>query len=126
MLNLLKINQNIALNFQLKNSGYAGDDVRVSYVTTNDREFPIDSQTDFQIALYSFRRRARLGEIINLTLDRIADKESAPSTSKASQKTMDVETQIESNEAISMTSSSFNTPPEWFLTLMAQVRNSFR
>lgn len=97
--------------------------MRVSYVTSNNREFPIESHTDFQIALYAFRRKARLNEIINLNLERISNQESVPSTSQMEQKTNDVETQSEVNEMPSSAASNdFSTPPEWFLNFMAQYK----
>lgn len=60
-------------SYLLKNSGATGDDVKVSYVSIDDKEFPIESQLDFQIALYSFRQRARTGGIITLKLDCVSD-----------------------------------------------------
>lgn len=48
-----------------------GDDVKVSYTNNEDKEFIIESQLDFQIAIHSFRQRARNGEIITLKIDRL-------------------------------------------------------
>lgn len=42
---------------QLKNSGTAEDDVSVSYIMDNGKEYPIQSQIDFQVALYAFRSK---------------------------------------------------------------------
>lgn len=93
--------------------------MKVSYVTDSNREFPIESQTDFQIALYAFRRKARMGDIVNLMLERTSKKESI----KISRNSNDVETQFDNNETVSMISTCCNvdTAPEWFSLFMNQV-----
>lgn len=93
--------------------------MKVSYLTDSHREFPIESQTDFQIALYAFRRKARMGDIVNLKLERAAGQEPP----KASRSSNDVETQFDNNEDISLTPTCCNneSPPEWFVVYMNQV-----
>ncbi|XP_072396375.1 uncharacterized protein [Diabrotica undecimpunctata] len=108
-------------SYLLKNSGTVGEDVKVSYITSSNREFPIESQTDFQIALYAFRRKARMGDIVTLKLDRISDQQNYRNTRHSN----DVETQFD-NEAVSIVSSCCNseTPPEWFLTYMNKFKKN--
>lgn len=43
--------------------------MKISYMS-EDGEVPIESQHEFQIALYAFRKKARNGDIITLWLDR--------------------------------------------------------
>lgn len=112
---------NAYFHLKLKNSGTTGDDVKVSYIASDDREIPIESQTDFQIALYTFRRKARNNEIITLTLDRMSNfKMSSPKQVHH----LDVQTQVytdalECKEA----DLEFNGgPPEWFKKYMKKVR----
>lgn len=94
--------------------------MKVTYVTDSNREFPIDSQTDFQIALYAFRRKARLGDIVNLKLERISGQEHPKPATKNS---TDVQTQSDNNEVVSVISTCYNaeTPPDWFIVFMNQV-----
>lgn len=108
----------------MKNSGATDNDVKVSYVSIDDKEFPIESQLDFQIALYSFRQRARNDEIITLKLDRIVDskrmggsKRYTEATEKIRQTTPSVENSSEHtvNES----------PPEWFKKYMQSVSFNF-
>ncbi|XP_018571385.1 uncharacterized protein LOC108911046 isoform X2 [Anoplophora glabripennis] len=116
------LNWEVFKSYLLKNSGTVGDDVKVSYITDSNREFPIESQTDFQIALYAFRRKSRLGDIVNLKLDRISDQP----THKNLRHSNDVETQSDNNEAVSLTSTCCNieTPPEWFVAYMNQFKKN--
>ncbi|KAJ8933883.1 hypothetical protein NQ314_013736 [Rhamnusium bicolor] len=116
------LNWEIFKSYLLKNSGTVGDDVKVSYITDSNREFPIESQTDFQVALYAFRRKARMGDIVNLKLDRISDQP----THKNSRHSNDVETQIDNNEAVSLVSTCCNidAPPDWFITYMEEFKKS--
>lgn len=97
--------------------------MKVSYITDSNREFPIDSQTDFQIALYAFRRKARMCDIVNLKLRRASGQEPV----KVSRNSNDVETQFDNNEAFSLASTCCNadTPPEWFLLYMNQVSSTY-
>lgn len=95
-----------------------GEDIKVSYIADSNTDFPIETQTDFQIALYVFRRKARMGEIVNLKLDKIP----AQSTKKE-RHSNDVETQFDNNETVSLSSTccTADTPPEWFISYMKQV-----
>lgn len=94
--------------------------MKVSYITDSNREFPIDSQTDFQIALYAFRRKARMGDIVNLKLERSSGQQ----PNKVNRHSNDAETQFDNNEAVSLSSTCCNSdaPPEWFVLYMNQVR----
>lgn len=94
--------------------------MKVSYVTDSNRDFPIDSQTDFQIALYAFRRKARMGDIVNLKLERTSGQEPVKPGNRNSN---DAETQFDNNEPVSIVSTCCNadTPPEWFIMFMSQV-----
>lgn len=75
---------------------------------------PIDSQKDFQIALYSIRQRARMGEIINLKLDRIGDQRNRFCKMTSSS---DAQVQVE----VDAKHKQFEQPPEWFMKYMKQV-----
>lgn len=104
---------------KLKNSGTTGDDVKVSYIT-DDKEIPIESQADFQIALYTFRRKARNSEIITLTLDRMSNfKECSPKQVHR----FDVQTQVHTDALECKENDlTFNEgPPEWFKKYMKKV-----
>ncbi|KAG5871599.1 hypothetical protein JTB14_010723 [Gonioctena quinquepunctata] len=117
------LNWEVFKSYLLKNSGTVGDDVKVSFITDSNREFPIESQTDFQIALYAFRRKARMGGVVNLKLDRISDNQPSHKNSRHSN---DVETQFD-NETPSLASTCCNadTPPDWFIAFMTQFKKSF-
>ncbi|CAH2007744.1 unnamed protein product [Acanthoscelides obtectus] len=117
------LNWEVFKSYLLKNSGTVGDDVKVSYITDSNREFPIESQTDFQIALYAFRRKARMGAIVNLKLDRISAEQSCMKKVRLSN---DVETQFDNNEAVSLASTccNFESPPEWFVSYMDQFKKT--
>ncbi|VEN54948.1 unnamed protein product [Callosobruchus maculatus] len=117
------LNWEVFKSYLLKNSGTVGDDVKVSYITDSNREFPIESQTDFQIALYAFRRKARMGGIVNLKLDRITAEQSSMKKARLSN---DVETQFDNNEAVSLASTCCNSesPPEWFISYMNQFKKT--
>ncbi|CAG9854334.1 unnamed protein product [Phyllotreta striolata] len=111
-------------SYLLKNSGTVGEDVKVSYITDSNREFPIESQTDFEIALYAFRRKGRMGDVVNLKLDRISDpQQRVPSTRHSNSN--DVETQFDT-EAVSIVSSCCNSenPPEWFISYMNKFKKN--
>jgi hypothetical protein len=94
---------------QLKNSGVADNDVKVTYLTDNGQEWVIDSQEWFEIALSAFRLKARLGEIIFLKLDKI-------SSQMGRKHSNDVETQFDNS-----INSNADVPPEWFINYMKQV-----
>ncbi|XP_074032371.1 uncharacterized protein isoform X2 [Leptinotarsa decemlineata] len=116
------LNWEIFKSYLLKHSGTVGDDVKVYYITDRNREFPIESQTDFQIALYAFRRKARMGDVVNLKLDRISDQP----THRNIRHSNDVQTQYD-NEAPSLVSTCCNadSPPEWFISYMTQFKKDF-
>lgn len=100
----------------MKNSGTTGDNVTVSY-SHYEKEIFIDSQLDFQLALYMFRKKARNGEIITLMLDRRDDKMfSFPHVTWCT----DAQTQINSESTHSDKCLSVE-PPEWFKKYMKQV-----
>ncbi|CAH1133060.1 unnamed protein product [Ceutorhynchus assimilis] len=106
-------------SYLLKNSGIAEDDVNVYYIMDNGKEYPIQSQTDFQVALYAFRRKARVGEVINLLLERISDQ----TAQKMHKHSNDVETQFDLEPtSISSTCCAGNTAPEWFLAGLVQLK----
>lgn len=46
------------------------NDIHIRYINTSGIELPINTQEDFQYALYTFRERARAGEINHLKLTR--------------------------------------------------------
>lgn len=85
---------------------------------SEEGEVPVNSQRDFQIALYTFRKKARNGEVITLWLDRISDKKQKMFLC------IDAETQAngqenKSSETVQMME---NGPPEWFRKYMKQFR----
>ncbi|KYB28640.1 hypothetical protein TcasGA2_TC003458 [Tribolium castaneum] len=101
-------------SYLLKNSGVAGNDVKVTYITDNGQECVIDSQEWFELALSAFRLKARLGEVIFLKLDKIF------SSSHLSRKhSNDVETQFD----VDSMDNSVIAPPEWFVTYMKQFKS---
>lgn len=102
-------------SYLLKNSGATGDDVKVSYVSIDDKEFPIESQLDFQIALYSFRQRARQGGAITLKLECISN--STPNGSKRLRR-MDDKSSIVPDTTIP----TETEPPEWFKKYMKEFK----
>lgn len=115
------LNWEIFKSYLLKNSGTVGEGVKVSYITDSNREFAIESQTDFQIALYAFRRKARIGEIVNLKLESNCELK----THKNNRHSNDVETQF-GNEANSIVPPCCysESPPEWFITQMNEYKKS--
>lgn len=105
---------------KLKNSGTTGDDVKVSYIASDDKEVPIESQRDFQIALYTFRKKARNNEIITLTLDRMSNFKA---NCLKEVHHLDVETQVYT-DALECKESDLvlnDGPPEWFKKYMKKV-----
>lgn len=107
----------------------------------NGKEYPIQSQTDFQVALYSFRRKtfslitldfgltsysikgkARAGEVINLVLERVSDQP----RHKNLRHSNDVETQIEEPQSMASTCCNAEAPPEWFISGLAQVNSELQ
>lgn len=110
-------------SYLLKNSGATGDDVKVSYVSSDDKEFPIGSQLDFQIALYSFRQRARNGDIITLKLDRISDQ-SRMGRMKRLRRSAEPRVQEEKIQVIISENNAAppavhnDNPPDWFKKYM--------
>ncbi|KAF5306064.1 hypothetical protein FQA39_LY09042 [Lamprigera yunnana] len=104
-------------SYLLKNSGATGNDVKVSYVSIDDKEFPIESQLDFQIALYSFRQRARTGGIITLRLDSISDSTDKNGSNKRLRTTMD-QPSTKSN-AVAIPEGDV---PEWFKNYMKEFK----
>lgn len=106
----------------MKNSGTTEDDVKVSYIS-EEGEVPINSQKDFQIALYTFRKKARNGEVITLWLDRISERKNK----KLHLMVIDAQTQVNGyeNKAAETTAMTENGPPEWFKKYMKQFRKEF-
>ncbi|XP_019766280.2 uncharacterized protein LOC109541765 isoform X1 [Dendroctonus ponderosae] len=111
-------------NYLLKNSGTPEDDVRVYFIMDNGKEYLIQSQTDFQVALYAFRRKARAGEMINLLLERVSEQP----THKNLRHSNDVETQFDNVDATSILSTCCNadTAPEWFIAGLAQLKKEIK
>lgn len=74
------------------------------------------------MALYTFRRSARAGNVINLLLERVSDR----CHFKSLRQSTDVETQFDTpQDTHSIDSSCSNhaeTPPEWFKTAMEQLK----
>lgn len=74
------------------------------------------------MALYTFRRSARAGELINLLLERVFDRFNF----KTLRHSNDVETQIDTpQDSHSIDSSCTNneeTPPDWFKTAIEQLK----
>ncbi|XP_044269025.1 uncharacterized protein LOC123014155 [Tribolium madens] len=100
-------------SYLLKNSGVAGNDVKVTYITDNGQEWVIDSQEWFELALSAFRLKARLGEVIFLKLDKIFSSKHLPRKDSN-----DVETQFDMDSM----DNSMIAPPEWFVTYMKQFK----
>ncbi|XP_060535950.1 uncharacterized protein LOC132707925 [Cylas formicarius] len=113
------LNWEVFKSYLLKHSGTTGHDVQVSYLVKKE-EYPINSQSDFQVALYMFRRKARAGETINFLLER----QSNQPTHKNLRHSKDVETQFDNNDksAFITTCCRAESPPEWFLQCLAQLK----
>lgn len=111
-------------NHQLKNSGATANDIKISYVSLNEKEFPIESQLDFQIAMYSFRQRARNGDIITLMLELINDKDILKKRNSLIR--LERRSISRTSESLSDKSSSDDVkqdaPPNWFTKYMEGVR----
>lgn len=92
----------------------------MSYIKDNGKECSIHSQADFQIALYTFRRSARAGDVIELLLERVSD----PYHFKTVRQSNDVETQFDTpqNNTHSSCSNSAETPPEWLKTAIDELK----
>lgn len=102
------------IKIQLKNSGTAGNDVHVYYVDSEKKEIAVNSQMDFQIALYYIRQQARMGEIITLVLDRVSDTRKGAKPKRLKQS--NVQTQADCSEI-----DYDEVPPEWFNKYMSKV-----
>lgn len=86
---------------------------------SDDGEVPVNSQRDFQIALYTFRKKARNSEVITLWLDRISEKK------KKVHLVTDAQTQAsgQENKAAEAGQTMESGPPEWFKKYMKQFRH---
>lgn len=100
---------------QLKNSGIAGSDVKVTYLTDNGTEWVIKSSAEFQRALCAFRLKARLEEMIHLRLGKVSSSSSTPVMSR--KHSNDVETQFDPE----VVSKAWVSPPDWFTNYMKMV-----
>lgn len=109
-------NFSIKNNFQLKHSGTNDEDLKVSYVDGDNKEIPIKSQNDFQVALYYFRQRARASEIITLKLAHKSGK-----IMNKKQNLNDAETQVDGNMKNTAVQENRDFAPDWFLQYMKQV-----
>lgn len=92
----------------------------MSYIKDNGKECSIHSQADFQIALYTFRRSARAGNVIELLLERVSDRYHF----KTLRQSNDVETQFDTpqNDTHSSCSNTAETPPEWFKQAIEELK----
>lgn len=104
---------------KLKHSGTTEEDLKVSYLNSDNKEVAIESQLDFQLALYLFRQRARTGEIITLKLDRPTERSKMARHKKTS--SSDVQTQASSIYSSDEGSLRGDQPPEWFTKYMKDV-----
>lgn len=106
---------------QLKNSGSNATDIKVSYIDSDEKEIAINSQNDFQLALYSFRRRARIGEIITLIVDKVNSRK--PITPLIQSSDAEIQTQEYKDEATQPASlqQDDDIPPKWFTKHMKKV-----
>lgn len=88
---------------------------------SDNGEVPVNSQRDFQIALYTFRKKARNGEVITLWLDRISEKK------KKMHLVSDAQTQAsgQENKAAETSPNVESVPPEWFKKYMKQFKHEF-
>ncbi|XP_066249930.1 uncharacterized protein [Euwallacea similis] len=118
------MNFEVFKNYLLKNSGIAEDDVTVSFIMDNGKVYSINSQVDFQVALYAFRRKARVGEVINLLLEQISHQPNHKNLRHSN----DVETQFDNAEPQSLVSAccNFEAPPDWFIAAIAQLKKEIK
>lgn len=98
-------------SYLLKNSGTSTEHIRVYYVDVNDRELPIESQEDFQLALYSFRKRARDGDINMLKLEKVANPKNTAVKRKVAKPREELVDKIK-----------MDSPPEWFTRYMRKFK----
>ncbi|KAF7266096.1 hypothetical protein GWI33_020547 [Rhynchophorus ferrugineus] len=111
------LNFEVFKTYLLKNSGASGNDVKVSYLSDSGKEHPIQSQIDFQLALYAFRAKSRNGEVINLLLERISDRSHGKNRHSS-----DAETQFDTLNSISTVCCNLESAPEWFLSSISQLK----
>ncbi|XP_045464769.1 uncharacterized protein LOC123674012 isoform X2 [Harmonia axyridis] len=104
------LNWELFKSYILKNSGTPGDDVEVSYLE-HGKEFPIESTLDFHTALYSFRKKAMNGEIINLRLESLSNCYKSNKYSP----TCDAQTECSS-------SYEMERAPGWFVDYMTEFK----
>lgn len=86
----------------------------------NGKEYPINSQVEFQVALYTFRRNARAKEEIPLLLE-LYDR---PDHQTIRSNSNDAETQIDS--ALKPQAILSDQPPEWFKTAVGQLKSELK
>lgn len=87
---------------------------------SEEGEVPVNSQRDFQIALYTFRKKARNSEVITLWLDRISEvkKDVADAQTDA----MESSVKEQAVAAAAANSMMETGPPEWFKKYMKQFK----
>lgn len=85
---------------------------------SEEGEVPVNSQRDFQIALYTFRKKARNSEVITLWLDRISEVKKK-NVVDAQTDAMESSVQQQAVAASMMETG----PPEWFKKYMKQFKN---
>ncbi|XP_065161775.1 next to BRCA1 gene 1 protein-like isoform X1 [Atheta coriaria] len=109
-------------SYLLKNSGSNATDIKVSYIDSDEKEIAINSQNDFQLALYSFRRRARIGEIITLIVDKVNSRK--PITPLIQSSDAEIQTQEYKDEATQPASlqQDDDIPPKWFTKHMKKFK----
>ncbi|KRT84309.1 hypothetical protein AMK59_798, partial [Oryctes borbonicus] len=101
-------------SYVLKHSGASDDNVRVSYIDSEDREKPINCQLSFEIAMYTFRHRAKMNEIITLKLESVNGK-------KTDVKCIAKELS-EMQKKLNPITKKNEKPPEWFLAYMKKFK----
>ncbi|GJQ84231.1 hypothetical protein Trydic_g2899 [Trypoxylus dichotomus] len=101
-------------SYVLKHSGATDDNVKVSYIDSEDRERPINSPLDFEIALHTFRHRAKMNEIITLKLESVNGKKNGV---KGIAKELS-----EVQKKLNPIGKKSDKPPEWFLAYMKKFK----
>lgn len=102
------------------NCGLPVQPLNLSLVMDNGKDYSINSQVEFQVALYTFRRNARAKEEIPLLLELFDHPDHQATRSNSN----DAETQIDS--ALKSQAILSDQPPEWFKTAVVQLKSELK
>ncbi|XP_018320895.1 uncharacterized protein LOC108734015 [Agrilus planipennis] len=113
-------------SYLLKNSGATGDDVKVSYIGDEDKEFPIETQEDFHTALNYFREVARSGNTITLKLESVFYKNKTDLLKRSVSSSEDSSRDVNEEhwyQVVDENVDLFSEPPTWFTKYMTKFKD---